>query len=96
MTMTDITDLHAHDDDDEHSTTNGEPNGNETITALITSAGLFNQNVVDESETQSQEQTTRRRSSVSILQALVNTSHLLSTNDARKRYFIIDLFFHLF
>lgn len=87
--MTDITDLHAHDED---STTNGEPttpiesNGNETISALVTSTGLFDQNVADESETQSQERTTRRRSSVSILQALVNTSHLLSTNDARRRY----------
>ncbi|UJR25818.1 hypothetical protein I4U23_007168 [Adineta vaga] len=30
-----------------------------------------------------------RRSSVSIIQALVNTSHLLSTNDARKRNFLV-------
>jgi hypothetical protein len=28
---------------------------------------------------------TRRRSSISILQALVSSSHLLPTNDARKR-----------
>jgi hypothetical protein len=56
----------------------------ETIAALINGAPIFDPNTINNARDDS-EQRTHRRSSTSIIQALVNTSHLLSTNDARKR-----------
>ena len=56
----------------------------DSLTTLINSNPLYETNLQDTSTNENQ-QRPRRRSSVSIIQALVNTSHLLSTNDARRR-----------
>jgi hypothetical protein len=64
--------------------TSTESNSNETISVLINGASLVDSNTNNNSRDDSPPRS-RRRSSVSILQALVNTSHLLTTNDARKR-----------
>jgi hypothetical protein len=65
-------------------TTSIESNGSEAIAALINGAPILDSNMINNSRDDSPPRT-RRRSSVSIIQALVNTSHLLTTNDARKR-----------
>ena len=57
---------------------------NDTITALV-NANPLRDSSANETVKDASPPPTRRRSSVSILQALVNTSHLLTTNDARKR-----------
>jgi hypothetical protein len=59
----------------------------DTITALVTSNPLANLNAAapPSTATNSLPSRIRRRSSVSILQALVNASHLLPTHDARQR-----------
>jgi hypothetical protein len=61
-----------------------ESTTSDTITALINAAPVLNSNTIDNSGNDSA-QNSRRRSSGSILQALLNTSHLLTINDARKR-----------
>lgn len=66
----------------------------DTITALLPAIPVFESKAIRESKDDSPERVTRRRSSVSIIQALVNTSHLLSTNDARRRYWF-DLSFEI-
>lgn len=73
---------------DEPITSTTELTSNETIAALINGAPLFDPDTVNTTTTTTQDDSpphTRRRSSVSIIQALVNSSHLLTTNDARKR-----------
>jgi len=62
-----------------------ESDGNDTITALINGNPLYDSNTIKISKDDIP-QRSRRRSSLSIIQALVNTSHLLTTHDARKRY----------
>jgi hypothetical protein len=62
-----------------------ESDGNDTITALVNSNPLYDSNTRKSSKDDIP-QRSRRRSSLSIIQALVNTSHLLTTHDARKRY----------
>ena len=66
------------------TTTTAESVSNETIAALINGAQIVDVDK-DEKARDDGPQRSRRRSSVSIIQALVNTSHLLTTNDARKR-----------
>ena len=65
-------------------TTSIESNNSEAIAALINGAPILDSNTINNSRDDSPPRT-RRRSSISIIQALVNTSHLLTTNDARKR-----------
>ncbi|CAM4756399.1 unnamed protein product [Rotaria magnacalcarata] len=60
----------------------------ESISDLINGSSLVDSNTIHHSR-ESSPQTVRRRSSVSIIQALANTRHLLSTNDARKRNFLV-------
>lgn len=86
-----MTDSHIEEDPStDHATSNdvqvtsAELTSNETIAALINGASLFDPDTVNNTQDNSPPRS-RRRSSVSIIQALVNTSHLLSTNDARKR-----------
>jgi hypothetical protein len=62
-----------------------ESDGNDTLTALINGNPLHDSNTKTSSKDDIP-QRSRRRSSLSIIQALVNTSHLLTTHDARKRY----------
>ncbi|CAF0909926.1 unnamed protein product [Adineta ricciae] len=61
---------------------------NDTLTALMNSNPLYETHLQDTSTDENQPRP-RRRSSVSVIQALVNTSHLLSTNDARRRNFLV-------
>lgn len=61
-----------------------EPSSISTISALVNSTPLLDPTTANVSANNIIPRT-RRRSSVSILQALVGTSHLLATNDARKR-----------
>ncbi|CAF0803144.1 unnamed protein product [Rotaria sordida] len=68
--------------------TSTESTVNDTIAALINSTPLVDSNTLHTSRDNSP-QTLRRRSSVSIIQALANTRHLLTTNDARKRNFLV-------
>jgi hypothetical protein len=70
--------------DEQITVTSIESTTNETITALVNGNPLFDSNTINNSRDDSPERL-RRRSSVSIIQALVNTSHILTTNDARKR-----------
>lgn len=65
--------------------TSMETTTNPTITLLMNGNPLHDSNTINIPKDDSQQQRTRRRSSLSIIQALVNTSHLLSTHDARKR-----------
>jgi hypothetical protein len=61
-----------------------DPSSNSTISALVTNTPLLDQSaatVLPNGNTPRP----RRRSSVSILQALVNSSHSLPTPDARRR-----------
>jgi hypothetical protein len=57
---------------------------NDTIASLINNNPSLDVNKINNSRDDSPEPL-RRRSSVSIIQALVSSSHLLTTNDARKR-----------
>ncbi|CAF0974246.1 unnamed protein product [Adineta steineri] len=68
--------------------TSTEQTTNDTIASLLNGHPLHQSNSNDNTRNASP-QRPRRRSSVSIIQALVNTSHLLSTNDARKRNFLV-------
>jgi hypothetical protein len=68
----------------EEPETSVESTNNEAIATLVNGIPLFDPNTINNSRDDSP-QPVRRRSSVSIIQALVNTSHLLTTNDARKR-----------
>jgi hypothetical protein len=70
--------------DEQITVTSIESTTNETITALVNGNPLFDSNTINNSRDDNPERL-RRRSSVSIIQALVNTSHILTTNDARKR-----------
>lgn len=58
---------------------------NETLAALVNGTAFLTPDKTERKHDDSPEQL-RRRSSLSIMQTLINTSHLLSTNDARKRY----------
>ena len=69
---------------EEASITTEDATPNRTIAALANGAALLAADKIDQVRDDSPERL-RRRSSMSIVQALVNTSHLLSTNDARKR-----------
>ncbi len=60
-----------------------ESNSTSTIASLINSNPLVDPEIA--APTNINTPLSRRRSSVSILQALVTSSHLLATNDARKR-----------
>ena len=62
-----------------------EPSNSSAISALIHSTPIIDPDVVPNPPTGSTSSRTRRRSSVSIIQALVASSHLLATHDARKR-----------
>jgi len=70
--------------DEQITVTSIESTTNETVTALVNVTPLCDPNTIDNSQDDTTE-LSRRRSSVSIIQALVNTSHILTTNDARKR-----------
>lgn len=61
-----------------------EPASGETIAALVEASPLIDSSTITNSRDNSPP-STRRRSSVSIIQALANTRHLLTTHDARKR-----------
>jgi hypothetical protein len=63
-----------------------ESNSTSTITALINSNPLVDPDIAAAAApTNITTPRTRRRSSISILQSIVNSNHLLPTNDARKR-----------
>ncbi|CAF2312683.1 unnamed protein product [Rotaria sp. Silwood2] len=89
-----MTDLTERKSPTSESTSSAEPaasiesTANETISALINSTPLADSNTIHNSRDNSPP-TLRRRSSVSIIQALANTRHLLTTNDARKRNFLV-------
>jgi hypothetical protein len=68
----------------EDPVTNTDSVANETIATLINNNPMLDANKINNSRDDSPERL-RRRSSVSIIQALVSSSHLLTTNDARKR-----------
>jgi hypothetical protein len=62
-----------------------EQNSTSTISELYHSNPLIDPDAATVASRNSNTPRTRRRSSISILQALVSSSHLLPTNDARKR-----------
>jgi len=70
--------------DEQITVTSIESTTNETLTALVNGTPLLDSNTINNSGDDSPERL-RRRSSVSIIQTLVNTSHILTTNNARKR-----------
>jgi hypothetical protein len=64
--------------------TSTKSNNNETIASLIGAVPIIDSNTVDKPRDDSPSRPLSR-SSISVIQALVNTSHLLTTHDARKR-----------
>lgn len=68
----------------EDRTTSVEPTTADTITALVHTVPTIELNNIPHAKDNTSPDV-RRRSSVSIIQALANTKHLLTTNDARKR-----------
>jgi hypothetical protein len=69
---------------EEPVTTTTDSVTNDTIASLINNNSALDINKINNSRDDNPEPL-RRRSSVSIIQALVSSSHLLTTNDARKR-----------
>jgi len=70
--------------DEPITVTSIESTANETVAALVNVTPLCDPNTIDNSQDDTTE-LSRRRSSVSIIQSLVYTSHILTTNEARKR-----------